>query len=147
MYEYMYNACSYCDGRRTTRRAVELGTRVHCRQFYTLYHCALAQRRVYAIAKFRDRRRASSSHTSDGGTTRGRPSAFVDKAEKARVQAEAAMELAAAATERRTTLTAEVDLCKLRELDPLYVADFVSDKLVFAPPTAPPLDRKLHSRW
>ena len=71
----------------------------------------------------------------------------MDKAEKARVQAEAAMELAAAATERRTTLTAEVDMCKLRELDPLYVADFVSDKLVFVPPTAPPLDRKLHSRW
>ena len=70
----------------------------------------------------------------------------MDKAEKARVQAEAAMELAAAATERRTTLT-EVALSKLRELDPLHVADFMSDKLVFAPPTAPPLDRKLHSRW
>jgi hypothetical protein len=40
------------------------------------------------------------------------------------------MELAAAsteATERRTTL-AEVALCKLREFDPSYVADFVSDK-------------------
>ena len=53
-----------------------------------------------------------------------------DKAEKTRVQAEAAMELAAAsteATERRTTL-AEVALCKLREFDPSYVADFVSEK-------------------